>query len=129
MIIFLDYEDHYPTLTSFLRDSRAYEGKLMMIEGRIIERGGNHYVVSTSNIPVRIVYEQSEFEDLRSPAVAVLGELTGDGGIKVFEVHHEKFLTIRYYVSFIVFIMFLFFFFKEWKLTLRGFSERGGDRA
>lgn len=123
--VFLNYERYYPLITGFSQDPSSYEGRVIELEGKIVEREGRYYIASTSNIPVEIKYDWSKEGSSKPGSAVILGVLHKEGIIEVLGIHPRKHHMVKYYVSGLGIIIFLFIFFKEWRVSLKGFKERG----
>jgi len=121
---FINYDDHYPSIKGFSENPALYEGRIIEMEGRIIEKNNEYYILSTSNIPVRLRYDWSRWTPSESGTVALIGIMHRDFSIEVIDREPERDHMIKYYVSIIGFIIFLFIFLKDWRITLKGFKER-----
>ena len=117
------YERYYPSITGFSKNPQMYDGRIIEAEGRIYQSDGRYFLETTSNIPVEIVSDK-EIEVPKLGSGVVVGRLRGDGTLQVEDIHIEDYHDFKYAVSIAAFLVFLAFFFRAWRISLRGFAVR-----
>ncbi len=99
------------------------------LEGTIYENINNsafYFDVFGFNKPILVTFEQRDqpFPDSKLHTLAIWGSFYYDGTFYMKEGRITYFHITKYIVSFIGLIWFLVIFFKEWKITIKGFEER-----
>ncbi len=109
------------TVNNYLANPKEYGGlqlEALGVIGNISENyfyfdmGGRSIKVFGSGIKRPVLGETLVFLDYRK-----------DGVIKLIDYHNYNFNYVLYAVSFLSVIIFILIFFKEWKITLRGFKS------
>lgn len=96
----------------------AYKGQPF---GRIINISQDHFYFDGGGLPFKVIGS--------GVRKAVYGEtilflnFRKDGIIELIDYHNYNYNHLLYILSFIAFIIFLILFFKEWKITFRGFKD------
>lgn len=120
---------HKSYLQKVIDYPEEYDGAIWQIGGSIVETDNTFVYVAddTANRPIKILkFEGLETVNLKLDAITVVGVFEKDGEFFIpMKVRVHKYLFLKYVVSFIGLFMFLYIFFKEWKLTLKGFKPRG----
>jgi len=92
--------------------------------GKIINVSEDHFYFHDDSSDFRI-------DSLGMPKVrkAMYGETVvhvisrGDGTFEGLDYHNYDYNYVLYVISFVAFVIFLVLFFREWKLTFRGFKD------
>ena len=118
-----NYHNYYPSLATFKANPEVLEGVKAencgiaeQVDGqRLIIRGGNEII-------------QVKAENARYPkygTVCVVGTYKREGYIEAEYVRYNDYIFIKYLLSALSIIYVVYIFFKEWKITRKGFVARG----
>jgi|SRR3989344_2101411 len=117
-----NYNHYYPSIKNFNDNPEKYEGITTEQHGVIKEINKNEFIFSIGNQDILV---KSDFE-IRKPkqgSVDIIGVFRKEGFIELKDIHYFDYNNSKYLTSVIGLIIFLFIFFKEWKLTFRGFKH------
>ena len=112
------------TLERFLQDPKTYGGYRGERFGAITEVYDNYFYFSVGE---RVLKVFGKAEKPRFGEVTAHLEFRKDGTIQLLAYHHYKYNLFLYAVSLVAFGIFLRLFFREWRLTKRGFEAKGGE--
>jgi len=108
------------TLDKYLENPGKYGGAKSQRMGKILEINGDYFFFSGGDKAIKVIGK------IERP---VLGETLiyvhyrKDGVIELIDYHNYNFNYILYILSLFAIMIFLVVFFREWKLTKRGFKD------
>ena len=113
------HSNYYPTIKDLLDNPERYHNKITEQGGRLsLEKG----TIRRGNEEIKIIIK----EPLRNPkygTVTIVGRFDKSGSIEVHDIHYSDYNNLKYFASIIGGAIFLYLFFKEWKITKRGFES------
>jgi hypothetical protein len=115
------YEDYYPSIKDLNENPERYDQLLTEQYGRIKEFREEGFILLSGNEEILV-----KTKEIRKPiqgSLSILGIFHKEGFIELSDVHYFDYNNSKYVVSVIGLIIFLFIFFKEWKITSRGFKH------
>ncbi|HLC96332.1 MAG TPA: hypothetical protein VJH97_03355 [Candidatus Nanoarchaeia archaeon] len=107
-------------LDLYLDNPALYGGHKWGSWGTIVNQSDDHFYLFMQGHTIRVQ---------GSVQPAIWGETNyylyfgEDGTISLIDYHNQDYFYLYYLLSFIGFLIFLWIFFKEWKLTKRGFEN------
>lgn len=130
MLVFLVYDHVYAyifpdvgyfTLEDYAKNPQAYDGLKEERFGRIINISDGYFYFNSGGKPIKVFGSGLEMPVFGETAIYV--ELEGDGRIKLVGHHNYNYNYLLYLISAVALLVFLVIFFKEWRITKRGFEN------
>ena len=117
-----NYHKYYPSLATFQNDPES-------LEGVKAENCGIAEYVSKDQLVIRGGYEriQVKANNPRYPkygTVCVIGYYNKEGYIEAEDIRYNDYIFVKYFLSSLSILYIIYVFFKEWKLTRKGFIEK-----
>lgn len=123
-LMYYSYEYHdryYPSATDFLKDPVKYDGRITEQQGRIGNITNESFVAFFGEDSVLVKYPN--VEKPKYGFLTFVGYYKKEGYIEAKEIRHNNYNDGKYIFSVVGMIIFLFIFFREWKITSRGFED------
>ena len=121
MFSLTQYNDYYPSVKDFNENPEKYDQLLTEQYGRIKEFREEGFILLLGDEEILV-----KSKSIRKPiqgTLSILGTFHKEGFIELHDFHYFDYNNSKYVISIIGLIMFLFIFFKEWKITSRGFKN------
>tara|TARA_Y100000310_G_scaffold202322_1_gene202456 strand:- start:474 stop:893 length:420 start_codon:yes stop_codon:yes gene_type:complete len=115
------YDNYYPSIKDLNENPERYDQLLTEQYGRIKEFREDGFILLSGNEEILV-----KTKNIRNPiqgSLSILGTFHKEGFIELNNIHYFDYNNSKYVVSVIGLIIFLFIFFKEWKITSRGFKH------
>jgi len=109
------------TLNKYLENPQKYGGYKGQHFGRIININQDYFYFDVGDSHIKVIgsgVKKSVYGD-----TLVFINHKKDGTMKLIDYHNYNYNYLLYLVSFFALIIFVVVFFKEWKVTLRGFEN------
>jgi len=123
-LMYYSYSEHdkyYPSLADFLKDPAKYDGIATEHQSNIFNVTDDSFMLRSGSSFVTVKYP-----DVRYPKYGTLnfmGYYRKEGYIEATRIKYNDYNYGKYLMSFIGLFLFLAMFFREWKLTMRGFED------
>ncbi|MBI2663179.1 hypothetical protein HYX15_01465 [Candidatus Woesearchaeota archaeon] len=114
------YNNYFPAIKDLEKYPEKYDGVLTEQYGKIEEIREDGFILALGNEKIFV-----KSANVRKPiygTVSVVGIFHKEGFIELKDIHYFDYNTTKYVISIIGLIIFLVIFFKEWKITSRGFK-------
>lgn len=111
------------TMHDFLLEPQKYAGQTRNIMGVYQEPTKKGFSIIYNKEKVEIIYDK-EHQAPKYGEILIFGELQRDGTVKALGVHNYNYNFLLYLLSFIAGIIIIVVFFREWKLTKKGFVDK-----
>jgi len=111
------------TTNNFQKNPEAYQGITKQIMGKYVKTTNYGFILNYNGQQMPILYDYAH-NPPKYGEILVYGTFQNDGTIQALEVHNYDYNYIIYLISFIAFLFIVQLFFKEWKLTKKGFIPR-----
>lgn len=108
------------TLDKYLENPEKYGGVKSQRMGKIMEINYGYFLFSGSDKPIKVI---GKIERPILGETLIYVHYRKDGIIELIDYHNYNFNYILYLISLFAIAVFLIIFFKEWKLTKRGFEN------
>ncbi len=116
------YNDYYPSAKDLNENPEKYHGILTEQYGRIKELNEDSFVLLLGDSEILVKFNNEKIRMPIQGTISILGIYNKEGFIELKDIHYFDYNNTKYLASIIGLIMFLFIFFREWKLTSRGFK-------
>lgn len=109
------------TLEKYLADPQTYGSHKSERLAKITNISKDHFYINSEGREIKVIGSNA--------TMAILGEsvffldFKKDGKIELIDYHNYDYNYILYLISVVALIIFVIVFFKEWKLTRRGFED------
>jgi hypothetical protein len=108
-------------LDKYLDGSGVYEGHKGQRFGKIVNISQDHFYFDIGSHTIKIM--GSGVEGAVYGETVLFIDFRGDGVMELINHHNYDYNYLLYIISFFAFLVFLFIFFKEWRITIRGFEN------
>ncbi|MBI2667952.1 hypothetical protein HYX17_04260 [Candidatus Woesearchaeota archaeon] len=115
-----NYNNHYPSIKYLNENPEKYDGILTEQYGLVDEIKEDSFILASGDS--KILVKANNIREPTQGSVNIIGVFNKEGFIKLKDIHYSDYNNTKYFVSIIGLIMFLFIFFREWRITLRGFK-------
>ena len=116
---------YYPSISDFVKDPEKYDNVLTEQQVQVYNITPDSFMTRFGNDEVLVKYP-----NLKRPKygqVTFLGYYKKEGFIQATAIRYSNYNYGKYVFSFIGLFILLFIFFREWKITSRGFKDAGLD--
>jgi len=120
----INYHRHYPSLDTFYNEPGKYAGARAENCGMMVDKTNDGFILRAGVNKILVRYNQTSLRYPLLGTVCVLGTYN-DGFIHAEAVRLNDFIFVKYFISLLAFFYVVFVFFREWKITIRGFKPRG----
>jgi len=118
-----NYHGHYPSLDTFYNEPEKYAGAIAENCGMMVDETSDGFILRAGVNKILVKYNQTSLRYPVLGTVCVLGAYN-DGFIDAEAVRLNDFIFVKYFISFLAFLYVVFVFFREWKITKKGFRLR-----
>ena len=118
---YTSHDKYYPSISDFVKDPEKYDDIFTEQQVNVYNITADSFMARFGNDEVLVKYKNA-----RQPKYGLLtftGYYKKAGYIEATEVKYNDYSHGKYLFSFIGLFIFLYIFFKEWKITLRGFKD------
>ena len=109
------------SLDRYLENPQKYGGIKAERMVKIINISQDHFYLDLSNTPIK-VYGSGVKKPVYGETLVFLN-FRKDGIIELIDYHNYNYNYFLYIISIFAFSIFIIIFFKEWKITARGFKD------
>ena len=109
------------THDNYLENPQKYGGVKYERMGKIISISQDHFYFELGARDIKVIGSGIKRPILGETVVYV--HYRKDGVIELIDYHNYNYNYLLYGVSFIALLIFIMIFFKEWKITWRGFKD------
>ncbi len=115
-----NYNNYYPSIKDLNENPSRYDGILTEQYGLIKEIKEDSFILVSGDS--RILVKANNIREPTQGSVNILGVFNKESFIELKNIHYSDYNNTKYLVSIMGLIMFLFIFFREWRITFRGFK-------
>ena len=109
------------SIRGYLNDPQKYGSHQIESMVKITAISEDHFYVNLEGTQLNVVGSGIKMPVFGQTAAFL--DFRKDGTIKLIDYHNYNYNYLLYIMSFFALIVFLIIFFKEWKITLRGFKN------
>ncbi len=110
------------SISNFKQNPETYSGDYKSVMGKYQGKTEGGFILLFNGKEVMVKTDSNHIKP-KWGEVLVYGELQEDGTIKAIGIHNYDYNYLIYFFSFIAGIVVLIWFFKDWRLTRRGFEN------
>ncbi len=109
------------TVANYLENPQKYGNQKIESMVKIISISQDHFYINLGSRNIKVIGSGIKRPVLGETAVFL--DYRKDGIIELIDYHNYNYNYLLYVVSFFAIIIFIIIFFKEWKITPRGFKD------
>ena len=118
---YADYSKNNFSLQNYLENPEKYGDHSSESFGRIVNISQDHFYFNAGGDYIKVFGKNIQKAELGETVLYL--DYRKDGRIVMIDYHNYNYNYILYAISFLAVMIFVFLFFKEWKLTRRGFKN------
>ena len=118
---YAEHDNHYPTISDFLKDPARYDGVLTEQQLQVYNITNESFLARFGDDYVAVKYPG--VKEPKFGMVTFLGHYKKEGYIEATAVRYNEYNNGKYLLSFAGLFLFVWIFFREWKITRRGFEN------
>lgn len=118
-----NYHNYYPSLATFQNNPELLEGVRAENCGIAEQVDGQGLIIRGGNEIIQVKAENARYP--KYGTVCVVGTYRKEGYIEAEYVRYNDYIFIKYLLSALSILYIIYIFFKEWKITRKGFVARG----
>ena len=118
---YADYSRNNFNLKNYFENPQKYGNYRSEVFGKIVNISQDHFYFDVGGERIKVLGKGIQKSVLGETVLYV--EYKKDGNIVMIDYHNYNYNYILYAISFLAVVVFVFLFFKEWKITSRGFKN------
>jgi len=113
--------NYAPSVYDLLENKDKYNGFKTEYVGTIINKTNDYFYLKSENTEIKVLY--SNVREPKFGQIRVYGIFEKEGYIRALDVQYHDYNFLKYILSLAGFVWFIIIFFREWKITKRGFEN------
>ncbi len=118
---YAEHDRYYPSISDFAKNPEKYDGMITEHQMQVYNITNESFMARFGDDSILVKYQNAQKP--KFGMLTVLGYYKKEGYIQAIKIRYNNYNNGKYILSVFGLFLFLIIFFREWKITLRGFEN------